>query len=242
VIPALQSRGFSVRGQYSRKPGTTQGVEWRRMNFLQSLDFNPLLQGCDAVVHLAAELSDVSRMDRVNVEATRILLAAAQSEGIRYFGHASSIVVYGSPRQRLVDETTPILNPFASMVRQYNAEPYMLEYARTRRSLNLRFVTSIRKLMSISIGRPWWLVWIACLKPAIGVLPANLELLTDERSISMHQIRRRRLPTSSHGAFRSIRAGHGSKLTTFAIKTVKLFARFSIRPTKGLAILATGCG
>src|ERR1700730_276282 len=126
VIPALQSRGFRVRGQYHRKPGTTQGVEWRRINFLESIDFHPLLERCDAVVHLAAELSDVSRMYRVNVEATRELLAAAQSEGIRYFGHASSIVVYGSPRQRLVDETASILNPSEPMVGQYHAGPHML--------------------------------------------------------------------------------------------------------------------
>src|ERR1700687_4139927 len=46
VIPALQSRGFRVRGQYHRKPGTIQGVEWRRMNFLESLDFHPLLERC----------------------------------------------------------------------------------------------------------------------------------------------------------------------------------------------------
>src|ERR1700730_6699782 len=111
-----------------------------------------------------------------------------------------------------------------------------------RRSLNLRFVTSIRKLMSICIGRPWWLVWIACLKLAIGLLPANLGPLTDERSISTRQMRQRRLPTSLHGAFRSIRVRHGSKLSTFATKTVKLFARFSMLPTKGLAILATGWG
>ena len=153
VIPALQSRGFKVRGQYSRKPGTTQGVEWRRMNFLESLDFHPLVEGCDAVVHLAAELSDVSRMDRVNVEATRMLLAVAQSEGVRYFGHASSIVVYGSPRQRFVDETTPILNPRASMARQYHAEPYMLEYARTKTLAELA-IRDLNPHINVDLYRP----------------------------------------------------------------------------------------
>jgi nucleoside-diphosphate-sugar epimerase len=153
VIPALQRRGFRVRGQYSRKPGTIQGVEWRRMNFLERLDFHPLVEGCDAVVHLAAELSDVSCMEQVNVEATRILLAAAHLEGVRYFGHASSVVVYGSPRQRLVDETTPILNPRTSMVRQYHAEPYMLEYARTKTLAELA-IRDLNLQINIDLYRP----------------------------------------------------------------------------------------
>src|SRR5580700_5790375 len=111
VVPALQSHGFEVRGQYHREPGNAQGVEWRQMNFLESLDFTDLIAGCDAVVHLAAELGNASKMNRINVEATRALLAAAQSRGVRYFGHASSIVVYGSPRRRAVDEATPLLEP-----------------------------------------------------------------------------------------------------------------------------------
>ena len=69
VVPALQRLGFEVRGQYSKQPGQTPGVEWRQMNFLESLDFNALVEGCDAVVHLAAELANVSRMSRVNVDA-----------------------------------------------------------------------------------------------------------------------------------------------------------------------------
>jgi nucleoside-diphosphate-sugar epimerase len=153
VIPALQSRGFRVRGIYRRKPGTNQGVEWRRMNFLESMDFHALLEGCDAIVHLAAELSDVSRMYRVNVEGTRELLAAAQSAGIRYFGHASSTVVYGSPRQRLVDETSSILNPGASMVGQYHAEPYMLEYARTKTLAELA-IRDLNPQTNVDLYRP----------------------------------------------------------------------------------------
>ena len=132
VVPALQRLGFEVRGQYHRQPGKAEGVDWRQMNFLETLDFSALVVGCDAVVHLAAELGKVSQMNCVNVDASRALLAAAQSGGVRYFGHASSIVVYGSPRRRTVDEATPLLDPYASIGRQYNAERYMLEYARTK--------------------------------------------------------------------------------------------------------------
>ena len=63
MVPALQRLGFEVRGQYHREPGKAQGVAWQQMNFLERLDFDELVAGCDAVVHLAAELANVSRMN-----------------------------------------------------------------------------------------------------------------------------------------------------------------------------------
>jgi nucleoside-diphosphate-sugar epimerase len=153
VVPALQRLGFDVRGQYRRAPGQAVGVDWRRLDFFESLDFGALVAGCDAVVHLAAELGNASHMDRVNVEATRALLDAARSSGVRYFGHASSIVVYGSPDQRAVDESTPILDPYAPIARQYSAEPYMLEYARTK-ALGELAIRKFQPSLSIDIYRP----------------------------------------------------------------------------------------
>jgi nucleoside-diphosphate-sugar epimerase len=153
VVPALQRLGFEVRGQYHRKPGNAPGVDWRQINFLERLDFNELVAGCDAVVHLAAELGNISRMTRVNVEATRALLEAAQAHGVRYFGHASSIVVYGSPHRRAVEEVTPLLDPQAPLARQYNAEPYMLEYARTK-TLGELAIRDNRPSINVDIYRP----------------------------------------------------------------------------------------
>jgi nucleoside-diphosphate-sugar epimerase len=132
VVPALQARGFRVRGQFNTRSGDDSNVDWRQIDFRNSSDFALLVDGCHAVVHLAAELSDTSRMQRVNVEAACELLAAAKSAGVRYFGYASSVVVYGSPRQRLVDEATPVIDPNEPISTQYYAEPYMLEYARSK--------------------------------------------------------------------------------------------------------------
>jgi nucleoside-diphosphate-sugar epimerase len=132
LIPHLQRAGYQVRGHYRTRPGACNGVDWRQMNFLETLDFSSLVERCDAIIHLAAETNNESLMYRVNVEATAALLAAAQSAGTRYFGYASSIVVYGSPTRRVVDENTPILDPSAPLVRQYRADPAMLEYARTK--------------------------------------------------------------------------------------------------------------
>jgi nucleoside-diphosphate-sugar epimerase len=153
VVPALQRLGLAVRGQYRREPGNSPGVDWRQINFLERSDFTELVAGCDAVIHLAAELGDISRMTRVNVVATRALLAAAQAGGLRYFGHASSIVVYGSPLRRFVDEATPLLDPNASIARQYNAEPYMLEYARTK-TLGELAIRDYRPSINVDLYRP----------------------------------------------------------------------------------------
>lgn len=153
VVPALLAKGFRVRGQFARAPGSRSDVDWRRADFMESLDFTSLVEGCDAVVHLAAELWDAPRMDRVNVDATRALVAAAQAGGVRYFGHASSIVVYGSPRRRDVDETTPLLDPRATMVRQYHAEPYMLDYARTK-TLGELAIRELDPAICIDLYRP----------------------------------------------------------------------------------------
>jgi nucleoside-diphosphate-sugar epimerase len=153
VLPALQQRGFAVRGQYNRRPGQCPDVDWRQMSFLESLDFSSMVAGCDAVVHLAAELTNVAQMKRVNVDATCALVVAAKSAGVRYFGHASSIVVYGSPRLGTVDETTALLDPNAPIASQYNAEPYMREYARTK-TLGELTVRESRPAFNVDLYRP----------------------------------------------------------------------------------------
>ncbi len=153
VIPALLDAGFAVRGQYARSPGDFPRVDWRRWDFIESLDVAPLVEGCDAVVHLAAQLSDASKMDRVNVEATRAIAAAAATGGVRYFGYASSIVVYGSPRSRDVDEETPLIDPSRPIARQYYAEPYMLRYARTK-ALGELALRELAPAMRVDLLRP----------------------------------------------------------------------------------------
>ena len=153
VVPALIAAGYSVRGQYVRAPANTPGVDWRRWDFRENLAVDPLVDGCDAVVHLAAALSDVDKMERINVEATRALAKAAAASGARYFAHASSIVVYGSPRTRSVDEQTPIIDLAQPVAKQYCAEPYMLEYARTKTMAELA-LRELAPSMRVDLLRP----------------------------------------------------------------------------------------
>jgi nucleoside-diphosphate-sugar epimerase len=153
VVPALQGRGFEVRAQYNRQPGVAPGVEWRHADFLGETDYDGLVAGCDAVVHLAAALGHIPDMPRLNVELPLRLLGAAQNAGARYFGHASSIVVYGSPLRREVDESTPLVDPEGPMVRQYHAEPFMLEYARTKALAELG-IRAAAPRMKVDLYRP----------------------------------------------------------------------------------------
>lgn len=153
ITTALAAAGFALRCQYNRAPGSLAGAEWVQHNFLTSLDVGPLVEGCDGVVHLAAALSAQDQMDRLNVEATAALARAAETAGVRAFAHASSIVVYGSPLHQRVDETTPLIDPHKPIEKQYFAEPYMRDYARTKvlGELSLR---ALAPKMAVLLLRP----------------------------------------------------------------------------------------
>jgi nucleoside-diphosphate-sugar epimerase len=74
-------------------------------------------EGCEAVIHAAAQLGMPASMDRhveVNVEGTRRILKEAVDAGVRRFVHISSVAAYGSPFEadRLpLDEETPLDDP-----------------------------------------------------------------------------------------------------------------------------------
>lgn len=152
IVDALAARGHSIRGTYRTQPGTAD-IEWRQADLTHTDDLRALMADCDAVLHFAGELSKRALMDAINVDVTQRLAAAAQDHGVRYFGHASSIVVYGSPQSRFVDEQTPRLDPHSSIVRQYHAEPYMRDYARTK-ALGEIAIERIASTMTVDIYRP----------------------------------------------------------------------------------------
>ena len=70
-----------------------------------------LLEQCDVIVHTAALVSNAmkdSDMWRVNVLATRNLIAAAKQHRVRRFVQISSIVAYGNTAQGELDEDHPV--------------------------------------------------------------------------------------------------------------------------------------
>ncbi|HIK79547.1 MAG TPA: NAD(P)-dependent oxidoreductase [Porticoccaceae bacterium] len=70
-----------------------------------------LLKECDVIVHTAALVSNAmkdSDMWRVNVLATRNLIAAAKQHKVRRFIQISSIVAYGNTAEGELDEDHPV--------------------------------------------------------------------------------------------------------------------------------------
>lgn len=79
---------------------------------LQDADFaRGVVAGCDAVIHLAAAQHEAnvpdSYFEEVNVGGTRTLLEASRRERVRRFVYGSTIGVYGSATDGMLDEESP---------------------------------------------------------------------------------------------------------------------------------------
>lgn len=90
------------------------------------------LQGCDALMHVAADyrlwVRDPADMYRVNVEGTRVLLRLAREENVRRVVYTSSVATMGFDRAgTIVDETTPVA--LAHMVGHYKRSKFLAEQA-----------------------------------------------------------------------------------------------------------------
>ncbi len=99
---------------------------------MTSLSADDLARDCVAVINLVGEVGVAARMYRLNVEVPRALLDAAADAGARYFGHASSISVYGSPRESVLDEQSETIDLDKPLERQIFESPTGVEYARTK--------------------------------------------------------------------------------------------------------------
>lgn len=104
VVRALVRRGAGVRALHL--PGETlralEGIDCERIaGDVTDADAMALaVRGCDVVFHLAAIYAlwtrdGGARMRRVNVDGTRIVLAAARKAGVRRVVHTSSIARFG---------------------------------------------------------------------------------------------------------------------------------------------------
>lgn len=148
VVEAFLDAGYNVRGQYTRAPGPNPRVDWRQADFMKSLAVDELVDDCAGVVNLAGELTVASRMYRLNVEVPRDLLDAASAAHVRYFGHASSLSVYGSPPLRVLDEDSTTIDLEKPLGNQVFESPNGIEYARTKLlgELALRRAPSVSRL------------------------------------------------------------------------------------------------
>lgn len=135
VVNELLARGYQVLALTSKPvPAATASdrLEWYRLDFQESLDFDSLVRECAAVIHLAAETSVKERMQRSNVEATRALAEASERADVKVFCYTSSVSVYGSSRRRLVLEDSPVLATDRDVRSEYWAEEGLRCYGRTK--------------------------------------------------------------------------------------------------------------
>lgn len=135
VVAELLARGYQVRALTSKriaKAPASDRLEWCQLDFQESLDFDPLVRQCAAVIHLGAEINAIERMERSNVAATRALAQASERAGVKFFCYTSSVAVYGSSRRRQVLEDSPVLTADRDVRSEYWANDGLRCYGRTK--------------------------------------------------------------------------------------------------------------
>ncbi len=98
LVAALLRAGYAVRAATRRQVSFPNSVEVAIVpDFLNPVDWNPILQGVDIIVHLAGLVhskipeSAYSEFDQVNWMATQRLANAAKEVGIERFVYTSSV-------------------------------------------------------------------------------------------------------------------------------------------------------
>ena len=93
--------------------------------------FASALQGCDALIHVAADyrlwVPDPAEMYKANVEGTRELLRLAREAGVPRVVYTSSVATMGFHGDAVVDEDTPVTE--AAMIGHYKRSKWMAEQA-----------------------------------------------------------------------------------------------------------------
>ena len=131
VVKALgQAREIeSIVGVARRTPAhPAPKVEWRSADITTD-PLDPLLDGADAVVHLAWAIQpsrDERALEAVNLGGTARLLEAVARQGIGRLAYASSVGAYagvtGEDRDALVDESHPTTGIGTSVYSRHKAE------------------------------------------------------------------------------------------------------------------------
>ena len=94
LVAALLRAGYAVRAVTRRQISFPDSVEAAIVpDFINPIDWNPVLRGVDVIVHLAGEIHDTaySEFDQINWIATQRLAHAAKGAGIDRFVYVSSV-------------------------------------------------------------------------------------------------------------------------------------------------------
>lgn len=113
IVEQLRKRNMPVRALVRRGADRTwletQGVEFAEGDITEPQTLAAACKGVDVIYHSAAKVGDWGPWEdfqRITIDGTRAMLAAAISAGVRRFVHISSISTYGyHTREITVDET-----------------------------------------------------------------------------------------------------------------------------------------
>lgn len=136
VVSDLVERGYRVRATTSRNdlPIDTAGgsIEWVHFDLHGASGYDDLVRGCQAVLHIGAEMKVHARMERTNVDGTRLLARASEDAQVKAFCYTSSISVYGSGLSREAREDTPVLTADRDVPSEYWGDEGIRIYGRTK--------------------------------------------------------------------------------------------------------------
>ena len=125
LISFLDESGYLVRG-IDLVPKKNPGINYLQVvgDILDETAIGQAMQGCDCVIHLAAEHKDFGiaeeRYFQVNVEGTQKLLTQASFRNIKKFIFFSSVAVYG-------DTVSPSEETVPNPVNPYGTSKFMAE-------------------------------------------------------------------------------------------------------------------
>ncbi len=139
VLKHLLARGDSVKALV-RKGSITPSLSASGAELVEGVlgnaeDAGRLVQGCEAVMHIAAVYRTAGHPDsyyrEVNVQGTRLLLEAAHDTGIRRFVHTSTVGVHGDVKNPPADEDAPIAPSDIYQETKAEADALSREFGRT---------------------------------------------------------------------------------------------------------------
>lgn len=152
TVPELVAAGHDVRA-VSRRPDASAalravGAEPVALDLFDPAAVSGAVAGSDAVVHLATNVPPLRRAarpsgwdghNRLRVEATTNLVAAARAAGAHRFVKESITFVYRDAGDRWIDETAPLLDPPGAMAPTIEGEDLALAFADAGTAVVLRF-------------------------------------------------------------------------------------------------------
>jgi dihydroflavonol-4-reductase len=133
VARLAAERGAELR-LLTRRTSVTENLpkdaELVQGDLREPVKFAAALQGCDALIHVAADyrlwVPDPAEMYKANVEGTRELLRLAREAGVRRVVYTSSVATMGFRKDgSVVDEETPVSE--ADMIGHYKRSKWMAE-------------------------------------------------------------------------------------------------------------------